>query len=81
MIAAQPLIALCFYLVSTFLDNQAYKIEGKADPNSKIVYYLGLTSSIFLAISVAAMSDGKTNGKNDMNWTIHDIGATGFFAI
>ena len=54
----------------------SFRLKQQAEPRLENMGWIGGVASFGLAISTATISDGK-----DMNWTLHSIGATGFFIV
>lgn len=55
---------------------KCFEILGAPQKSLNSFGVLSIISCLFLCISTATISDG-----GDMNWTLHTIGATGFFIV
>jgi len=71
-----PDLKVIFYLFRNFLEVKSFEIRGQEETRVKQFGKLAIFSCILLCISTGTISDG-----GDMNWTLHTIGATGFFLI
>lgn len=54
----------------------SFELKGEQEQRVNKFGKLSIISCIALCVSTATISDG-----NDMNWTVHTIGATSFFLI
>lgn len=55
---------------------KCFEILGAPQKSLNSFGVLSIISCLFLCISTATISDG-----GDMNWTLHTVGATGFFIV
>jgi len=55
---------------------KSFEILGAPEKSLNSFGYLSILSCVLLCLSTATISDG-----GDMNWTLHTIGATGFFIV
>lgn len=55
---------------------KCFEILGAPEKSLNSFGVLSIISCLFLCISTATISDG-----GDMNWTLHTVGATGFFIV
>jgi hypothetical protein len=79
LITSSLLMVFTWYIVAWFLQTQASIVNAKGNNvtvNGKSIISTGTFACFMLCISTATMSDG-----GDMNWTLHSIGATGFFIL
>jgi hypothetical protein len=80
-ISITPLIALSYYILMAYLNKLSFLHTGEADPHAGTIFHMGWVSAVAFCFGTAAVSDGKTDGKNDMNWLIHDNATMLFFVL
>jgi len=72
-----PSAQVYIVLDRNFLEIKSFEILGTASDSLNSFGPISIASCIFLGISTSTISDGP----GDMNFTLHTIGATGFFIL